>query len=48
MVGQLSRLYCSADAGPKYFEIGETHFKIIFERMGSVLVFILMLIHENF
>ena len=48
MVGQLSRLYCSADAGPKYFEIGETHFKIIFERMGSVLVFILMLFHENF
>lgn len=39
MVGQLSRLYCSSDAGPKYFEIGETHFKIIFERMGCVLVF---------
>ena len=37
-VGQLSKLYCSPDAGPKYFEVGETHFKILFERMGSVLV----------
>lgn len=37
-VGQLSKLYCSPDTGPKYFEIGETHFKILFERIGSVLV----------
>lgn len=37
-IGQLSKLYCNPDAGPKYFEIGETHFKIIFERIGSVLV----------
>lgn len=38
VVGQLSRLYCSSDVGPKYFDIGETHLKIIFERIGSVLV----------
>ncbi len=37
-VCQLSKLYISPNAGPKYFEVGETHFKIIFERMGSVLV----------
>lgn len=37
-VNQLSKLYCTPDAGPKYFEVGETHFKIIFERIGSVLV----------
>ncbi|KAI9557930.1 hypothetical protein GHT06_014682 [Daphnia sinensis] len=37
VVGQLSRLYCSSNAGPKYFEVGDTHFKIIFERMGCVL-----------
>lgn len=38
VVGQLSRLYCSSYVGPKYFEVGDTHFKIIFERMGCVLV----------
>ena len=35
-VQQLSQLYC-AENSPKYLEVGETHFKIIFERLGNLL-----------
>lgn len=37
-VAQLSKLYTGPDAGPRYFDVGDAHFKIIFERIGSVLV----------
>lgn len=38
VLAQLSRLYCGPDSGPKYFDVGECHFKIIFERLGNLLV----------
>ena len=39
---QLSRLHCSPNSGPKYFDVGECHFKIVFERLGNVLVTIFL------
>lgn len=38
VVAQLSKLYCSPDSGPRYFDVGESHFKIIFERLSNMLV----------
>ena len=38
VIAQLSKLYCTSDSGPKYFDVGESHFKIIFERLSSLLV----------
>lgn len=38
VVTQLSKLYCPPELGPKYLDIGSSHLKIVYERMGSILV----------
>lgn len=38
LVTQLSKLYCPLENGPKYLDIGSSHLKIVYERMGSILV----------
>ena len=34
---QLTQLYCHPETQPKFLEVQETHFKIIFERLGELL-----------
>lgn len=46
IVSQLSKLYCHQDDGPKYFDIGSSHLKIVYERMGTILVCCCLFTHE--